>query len=231
MRRHLYDQCVEFTRKCQADPLFALLFVAPAENALSEEGKAEYRQLIPRPMDLATISANLRQEAPHYKTAQQWADDFALIFANAIRYDAHVGATWITGVAQHYAQKLRRFAAGLTVASDADYAGRLGAAYARYLEVLGRPPAALAGAAAAAPRPLEDCDGPFEEHALALLAKRLNKLLEEGVDGVAAEALALLPPDAAAGDGELCVDLGALPAQARKALWELVRRKERELDA
>jgi hypothetical protein len=228
MRRQLYEQIMEFTKKCQADPLFALLFLTPAENTLSEESKLSYRRVIPRPMDLTIIFNNLRQEIPYYKTVQEWANDFRLIFENTIEYDAFVGTTWITGIAQHYQHKLHKFLANLTFASDAAYAARLGTAYARYLELLARPPGG--SGLVSAQRPIEECDGSFQEHTLSLLTKRLNKLIDAGGEAVGAEIAALLPPEMTGGEGELSVDVGALSAQNRKVLWDFVQKKERELD-
>jgi hypothetical protein len=76
-------RCAEATRK-----MMQSRFAFPFQRlpGPDEDGMREYFQTIKRPMDLATVVANL--ERGLYAKAEEWADDMRLIWANALAFNA-----------------------------------------------------------------------------------------------------------------------------------------------
>jgi hypothetical protein len=206
------------------------MFSHPAIDSRSSKEKDIYKRLIQNPIDLTTISVRLKQDPikdPYYKTFKDWSNDFSLIFSNAITYDRETGPTWMTGLAQYYKHKLQKFIDHMSVSSDSDFTSRLGIVYARYLDVLSRPPSGTKFKTEEPP--IEEYTGPFEEYSLSLLMKKLNKVMQKS--NVVHELLALLPERLVQGSGDLNIDVGTLSQEERKILWDFVRKKEREMDA
>jgi hypothetical protein len=216
MKRHIHDQVNDFTRKLISDPLSSSLFLHPVDLG-NELANAQYRAIVGRPMDLTHVQTSLKDREYSF---DGWCADVRAIFDNAITYNG--SGSYITGVAQYFGAKLDKFVVHITRKSDAAYTATLGTAFAAYLDILGRPPLGARTALA----PVENMGGAFEEHALALLAKKMNKIVASGAD----EVLDLLPDVAGNEDGDeqTEVDVGVLPKEKVKELWAFVRRKEAE---
>jgi hypothetical protein len=65
--------------------------------------------------------------------------------------------------------------------------------------------------------------GPFADHALELLAHRLNKI---ATPAMTSDFKRILPAAVEKTKGEIHVDVGTLSGDEVKALWDCVRRKE-----
>jgi hypothetical protein len=215
MEKEVLFAVSDFTRRLVADPLCSFFFLHPADFG-SDAMNEEYRQAVKRPMDMTRIQKNLKD--PDYKF-ESWVSDFSQIFTNAITFNGP--ASYVTGIAQAYKRKLDKFVARVVRKSDAAYAMALGTAYAAYLEVLARGPAAPRAGVV----PVDQITGPFADYALNLLARRLNRI---ATPEMATDFRRIVPGAVEKTKGEIEVDVGTLSADEVKALWDYVRRKEAE---
>jgi hypothetical protein len=212
MKRHIHDQVGDFTRKLMSDPLSSSLFLHPVDLG-NELANAQYRTIVGQPMDLTHVQTSLKDREYSF---DNWCTDVRAIFDNAITYNGN--GSYITGVAQYFRAKLDKLVVHITRKSDAAYMAALGTAFAGYVDILSRPPPGPRTALT----PIENMGGAFAQHALALLAKKMNKI----VAGSADEVLDLLPE--IDGGDQTEVDVGVLPEEKVKELWAFVRKKEAE---
>jgi hypothetical protein len=200
-----------------ADPLCSNLFLYPV-NLPTEAQNAAYRSVVTKPMDLTTLSSKLK-DSGHYRSVQDWAADFSLIFDNAILFDQNL--SYVSGVADYYKTKLTKFVERVTVPSEAEYATRLSFAAAAFADLLARPPSGLHLKSDLVG--IDEMGQAFDEPALELLARKLSKLV---IDGDNRDVLTVIPDRKPDSKGNLDLDVGMLSSTELKALWAYVREKE-----
>ena len=214
LRGSIYTQCCNFTTKVMKDPL-ASPFLEPVSLTLTESQYAEYLQLIDHPMDLNTLYGRLK-EREHYQTVQSWANDFCLIFDNAIKYNSL--DSYISGIALFFKRKFEKFYSIITMGSATLYSQRLNLLYSQYLEVLAHPPKNCN--IHSSQTPIENMKSGFEESSLAILADKLNSINTKNKDD---ELERIIGFDSQSRN-DIKIDVGSLPEEKIKALWAFVRK-------
>ncbi|KAK8900021.1 hypothetical protein M9Y10_002344 [Tritrichomonas musculus] len=215
MKGHIHSLCNECTHKFLNNPL-CILFKDPVafDNRELDE---EYRRRIPKPMDLTTLQANLK-DRDHYKDPEEWANDFRLIFDNAMTF--YQPKTELYVLAAHLKQKFEKFYSKLKYLTPSTYVQRATQLYANYLEILTHPPQ---NASFNVDLPLiENIGHGFEETSLELLTDKLNKISNPERFEELHKIIQNKPND----NQDSVVDVGSLPQETIKKLWEFVRKSE-----
>jgi hypothetical protein len=217
MNRLVKSRCDGFLQKLVADPLCSRLFGQPV-SLDTDAALQEYRRICPRPMCLADVK---RDMANGKKSLDDWIGDMQLIFDNAIRYNEGTGTAWIAETAQYYRKKLAKFARLVRISSETGYADQVNIAYAKYLDLLSKPPtsakieSSLVG--------VEKMGPDFELQSLAILTQKLTKCAQAGQIKRLRELIPSVKPDS---KGNISVDMANLAPEEVRRLWEFVREVE-----
>jgi hypothetical protein len=219
MRLAAYGQCCELTKKFASEPLCSFLFLVAVDLG-SEAANLEYRRVVKTPMDLTTLSNRLK-DREYYQSVQAWAADFALIFDNAILFNGP--SSILGGIAKYYREKLDKHVAQIALPSESSFfATKLLNLYVGLLDVLSRPPPS--SQLVASINGINTLGEPFDQPALAVLAKKLNKLMDEESSKELMQLLQKVNEVESEG-GVIEVDIGKLTPDEIGILWEFVRKK------
>lgn len=216
MKGHnIYTLCNEYVHKFINNPLYA-----PFKDPVTFEDRQQdenYRRLIAKPMDLTTLQGHSK-DREYYRDYEDWANDFRLIYENAMHYWPKDTEYYV--LASHLKQKFEKFYSKLKCLTPASYVQRATQLYAEYLEVLTHPPK---NADLTIDLPLiEDIGQGFEETSLEILTKKLNKIsTPESFD-----ELQKIIQNKSSDNQDPQIDIGSLPPETIKKLWEFVRKYE-----
>lgn len=213
MKSRLPSACYEFTKKMREDPL-ACIFIEPAENALPPNLVSEYRSIVKAPMDISTIQQKMKNDA--YSNEIKWAQDFQLIFDNAIKYDRNM--SYVSGIASYLSKKFEKYYDNVVSKSTSNFVQHLMALYTNYLDILSNPPPNTLKSTQIYP---EQLGGVFEESTLQLLADKLNYLPDSDTEELHKILGIDMPND---DSGDIDVELATLPPEKIIQLWQLVRK-------
>lgn len=218
MKGHIiYALCNDCVHKFLNNPLYA-----PFREPVTFEDREQdenYRRLIPKPMDLTTLQGRSK-DREYYKDYEDWANDFRLIYENAMHYWPK--DTEIYVLASHLKQKFEKFYSRLKFLTPSAYVQRATQLYAEYLEILTHPPQ---NAQLNVELPLiEDIGQGFEETSLEILTKKLNNISTPEKF----EELQKIIQTKFNDSQDPQVDIGSLPPETIKKLWEFVRKCEKK---
>lgn len=216
MKGHIiYTLCNECVHKFLANPL-----CAPFKDPVTFEDREQnerYRRQIPKPMDLTTLQMHSK-DREYYRDYEDWANDFRLIFENAMHFWPKDSEYYV--LASHLKQKFEKFYTKLKYLTPASYVQRATQLYANYLEILTHPPK---NSQFNVDLPLiEDIGQGFEETSLELLTRKLNKISSPEKF----EELQKIIQNKISDNQDPEIDIGSLPPETIKKLWEFVRKCE-----
>jgi hypothetical protein len=121
------ERCIAATKKMKRS-LYAFPFHQLPDR--DSEAMRDYFQNVARPIDLATVLANLEQNA--YGQIQEWVEDMNLIWENAINYngaDSMIGAAAIA-----MKEKFARVLEWLPLNAEEKWLAKLGRVLQEYTE-------------------------------------------------------------------------------------------------
>jgi hypothetical protein len=203
-----------------------MLFLDPVDLG-SDEANAEYRRMIRKPMDFATVRSKLKDKDRPYSSIEAWSADVALIFDNSISFNGESSA--ISGVARYYKEKLDKYVSRIATvdSSPAEFASTLARLTAEYVEILSHPP--------------DDADlecsiqstrsfgGTLKVASMDMLADELNQLASNrDLDEVCRILFGHAPSK---DDGEVTeIDVVDLDDNVIERLWAVIREKKGTLE-
>ena len=215
MNRYIHQLCDDYIKKCEKNPLYDI-FRQPVRFDNVEDDR-RYRSIVKHPMDLSTLKKHL-EDKDHFKDLDEWAREFRLIFDNAMQF--HPEDTLFHCVAKFLRQKFDRYYSRLKHLAPQSYVQQVTKLYANYIEILTHPPP---NSTIKVDVPfVENIQQGFDEASLIILKKKLQKIsrperfeeLQKIIQSVTIEGQ------------DPVIDVGSLPKETIKNLWEYVRKYE-----